>query len=225
LDLEPRLLDRLERSLSSEDRDRVMRLRNADDRRRVTAATGWLRHLLAAYLEADPSGLVLTRTVKGKPWLRRPKVPWLRFNLSHSAGLAVVGVARGREVGVDVEQTCQDFPIDQVVRRVHSALGGQIVGFPRLGDRRDSFFSSWVQTEAYLKGVGVGWGASSLDLRVPMGPVKPMESGSRDHSSIQLGEWTIGALDAGAGYAAAIAVEGPGVRLPIVAKLISLKLI
>ena len=60
-----------------------------------------LRELLGAYLDAPPEAIALVAGPLGKPELADAA---LRFNLSHSAGLALVAVARDRAVGVDVER-------------------------------------------------------------------------------------------------------------------------
>src|SRR3954447_15740394 len=58
-----------------------------------------LRQTLAEYLGEDPAALRIRD--EDKPRLE-PASP-LRFNLSHSADLALIAVATEREVGIDVE--------------------------------------------------------------------------------------------------------------------------
>ncbi|MGC1853430.1 MAG: hypothetical protein WA687_13430, partial [Solirubrobacterales bacterium] len=62
-----------------------------------------LRRVLAHYLDADPGEIELRTGEYGKPALADPGAP-LRFNLSHSSGAALIAVACGREVGIDIER-------------------------------------------------------------------------------------------------------------------------
>jgi hypothetical protein len=87
-----------------------------------------LRAVLSGYLGTNPAVVELRRGANGKPALaddsRGP-----RFNLSHSADLALVAVAN-REVGVDVE---------------------------RIRPRRSTdFYEGWARHEATVKCLGTG---------------------------------------------------------------------
>jgi 4'-phosphopantetheinyl transferase len=222
LDLAPDILAKLEQPLSMDERERAKRFHMEGDRDRFTAGRGWLRQLLAGYLDADPEELAFRQDASGKPHLTRPDASWLRFNLSHSAGLAVFAVVRGREVGVDIEQLRLDFPVDAVARRIFSPREQQALDLLPLGQRVDAFFALWTRKEAYLKGIGVGWGESGLGPQAPLPELVPPDSGSRAHSPDGHGGWSLAAFDAGAGYAAAVAVEGGEVQIPAAARPISL---
>lgn len=117
LDVPPTAVAGLWRSLSIDERERAQRFHRESDRRRFTVRRGRLRALLAAYLDVNPAEVVLVLDDRGKPRLRSPDFAWLHFNLSDSAEVVVFAVARGREVGVDVEQVRADFPVDEVARR------------------------------------------------------------------------------------------------------------
>jgi 4'-phosphopantetheinyl transferase len=58
---------------------------------------------LAVYLGREPERIRLQEGEHGKPRLADPEGQ-LRFNLSHSAGLALVAVSGELEVGVDLER-------------------------------------------------------------------------------------------------------------------------
>ena len=103
LDVSEGLLATLAAALSEEERQRAQRFRVAAAARQFTATRGWLRQLLASYTDSGPTDLAIAIDTNGKPRLSTPGLGWLRFNLSHSAELAVFVVARDREVGIDVE--------------------------------------------------------------------------------------------------------------------------
>jgi len=97
-------------------------------RSRWVASRWALRGVLARYLGEDPTMIGLRLGEHGKPELADPEAT-LRFNLSHSAGRALVAVATGVEVGVDIE---------------------------RLGRRTAPHYTAWARREAIAKCHGVG---------------------------------------------------------------------
>lgn len=110
----------------------------ARDTRAVAHAR--LREILAAETGSDPQGLSFVRDpgTRGKPRLAGAPAD-LSFNLSHTHGLIAIAVARGREVGVDVEW---------LGRKLRSA------GDDPAGKR--AFLRNWTRREAYAKMTGEG---------------------------------------------------------------------
>jgi 4'-phosphopantetheinyl transferase len=198
LDVESPMLRMLTRSLSPAERARALRFRFPRDRTRFSAGRGWLRRLLSGYLDIDPAGIVFGENTFGKPRLTAPSQQRLRFNVSHSEGLAVFAVARGREVGVDVERVRDDLPVEAVAR-FFSLRDQEVLAALPLGHRVDVAFALWTRKEAYLKGIGVGFAT---------------EHGGRGDPGPERGDWTVTAFDAGTGFAAAVAVEGLEVEVP-----------
>src|SRR5215204_4262422 len=93
--------------LSPDERRRAARFHRDEHRRRYVTAHGALRLILGAYLDAAPETLAFELGEHGKPSLREPldaEDARVEFNLSHSAELALVAVARDHPVGVDVER-------------------------------------------------------------------------------------------------------------------------
>ena len=95
--------DSLRSGLSSDELARAARFHFERDRTRFSVARAALREILAHYLGASPDEIAFVYGGHGKPALAPPHGD-LRFNLSHSHDVALCAVARGREVGVDVER-------------------------------------------------------------------------------------------------------------------------
>ena len=116
---------------------------------------------------------------KGKPYL--VSAPGIRFNLTHSREMALVAVALDIEVGVDIERVRPLAEYAAIAQRYFPP------GHTAPTSVRD-FFRHWTRFEALLKAHGAGlYGA---------GATPP-------------GVWSVTEIDAGAGYTAAVAVEGP----------------
>jgi 4'-phosphopantetheinyl transferase len=223
LDISPGAAGELAQGLSSEELRRAGSFRREVDRTRFAVGRGWLRRLLGSYLDADASELALSQDAGGKPRLVHPQAQRLRFNLSHSEGLVVFAVALNREVGVDIEQVRLDFPIDGVAGRVFSWRERKALYALPPHRRADAFFALWTEKEAYLKCVGVGWGdrsgRESLDSLPWFDSFAPKGLGRGAATQVSLGSFY-----AGAGYAAALAVEGGRARIPTEASLVRLTL-
>ena len=213
LDLGPERVQQLLEVLSPDERERGDAFRFAYLRRRHVVARGVLRQLLGAYLTADPSSLRFHVGPFGKPSvLERLAGMSLSFNVSHSAELALIAVARGRELGVDVEHVRAIEDADAIAERYFCAPERDELRSSQGHAKTERFFTYWTRKEALLKATGDG-------LSLPLDRV--------DVSIVQRGQsWTIPVLDGSratrhltlvdlkpaVGYAGALAVEGAGWR-------------
>lgn len=157
----------------------AMRMRAGAVRHNFIKARTALRCLLARYLGILPSQVVLHLNAYGKPSLAGGA---LRFNLSHTRGLALYAITRDRELGVDVEWMDAAIDWQAVAPTVFTA--GEI---HQLANRSD-FFTAWARKEALLKGLGTGFGT----------PDAPSSAEG----------WTIRDLEVGSDCKAALAVHG-----------------
>jgi 4'-phosphopantetheinyl transferase len=196
--------------LSADEQARADRYVRDLDRWHFLVARGVLRRLLARYLEADPTAVSLAYDPRGKPRLNGGyERPDLRFNLSHSGGLALIGVTCGREIGVDVERVRDDIDIDAFAERTFSARELAALRALTAPRRREAFFACWTRKEAYVKarGDGLAIPLSAFDVMLPPGALgAPLDlRGDPD----QAGRWNLVVPAAPVGFAAAAVVEIP----------------
>lgn len=217
LDVGPEELAQLATTLSEPELDRSRAFRFERDRARFIAGRGQLRLLLGGYLDVKASEIALVEGPNGKPRFAGATAQ-LRFNLAHSDDVVVFAVAWNREIGVDVERIRSDFPVDQVARH-HFSLRERrdLAGLPE-GERLRAAFDCWTRKEAYLKASGVGLTVPLDGFDVTVRPGAPVRLSCRDAKSAENGHWSLHAFDAGPGYAAAVAVEGPSCRVPSAAR-------
>ena len=97
------------RALSFSEQERARRFILESHRRRFLAARAFLRSVLGACLDLPPSAVPLATNAHGKPCIAaEANHAGLQFNLSHSGRLALLAVAAGKEVGVDLQDTLPD---------------------------------------------------------------------------------------------------------------------
>jgi 4'-phosphopantetheinyl transferase len=158
---DPRLGESDADMLSAVERARAAAFHFAADRRRYVAAHAALRRLLAGYLGTAPSTLAFAAGPSGKPALAGE--PELHFNLSHSGPLALVAVARGLAVGVDVEQRWELPELAVLEERMFTPAARRRQQRLAPEARLRGFYRRWTQLEAVGKCRGTG-----LELENPL---------------------------------------------------------
>lgn len=187
---------------------RANRFHFGRDRKHFVVARGFLRVLLGEYLKTDPKQLQFAYGAWGKPSLNGEfRVSALRFNVSHSHGIALYAVTNGREIGVDVEYVRSDFASDDIARRFFSPFEvGVLCELPE-DDRVAAFFRCWTRKEAYIKATGRGMSQPLDGFDVTLGSGKDVTLLRTDDGSHE--RWKLIDVPVGHGYAAALAVENP----------------
>ncbi|MGO8691512.1 MAG: 4'-phosphopantetheinyl transferase family protein [Thermoguttaceae bacterium] len=214
LDLTQAAVDRLEATLSADEQQRADRFRSGQLRNRFIAGRATLRAILARYLAASPAAIAFQYNARGKPSLAPP---WdrrgLGFNLSHAKGLALVAVAGGREVGVDVEFLRPIRHLAGMVARWFSAEEQRQWQALPAADQPAGFFRAWTCKEAWLKALGAGLSLPLEQVSVAVAPDEPPRLLSTGGDPREAGQWRLKCLPPAAGYVAAVAVRGPPPRL------------
>jgi 4'-phosphopantetheinyl transferase len=209
LAVDPTTLQRLENLLADDERARAGRFIFQQDRDRFIAARGILRELLSTYLQCEPRNIGFSYGPRGKPAISSDGARYpLRFNLSHSHGLALIGVSREREIGIDVERIRPEFAGAEIAKRYFSAREILELGRLPVELRTEGFFLCWTRKEAYIKAEGDGLHIPLDTFDVSLTPDLPVELHSADQS-----RWTLRSLTPDPGYVAAVVGEGNGWKL------------
>ncbi len=200
---------RMETLLSLDEREKAARFHFEKDRRHYIAGRGFLRSLLGEYLAADPARLEFVCNSYGKPSLASSPTPTLRFNLSHSRGLALCAVAHERDVGIDLEYIRPDFATDEIAERFFAPA--EVAALRSLAPEQQprAFFDCWTRKEAYIKARGDGLFRLLNSFTVAFAPDEPpaiLHAEDDPQASVR---WSVHALDAPDGFAAALVVEQP----------------
>jgi 4'-phosphopantetheinyl transferase len=184
LDPSPERARSVGRTLVEEERARAARARPGRGEK-FTAVRGTLRSALGRELGLAPGEVPIVYGEHGKPALAPTLGSDIRFNVSHTGGLAAIALARGREVGVDVELHRPRQRLDLIARA--TLTGEEHARFAALPEteRLAAFLDAWSAKEAYSKllgrGLGLSFGQLELDAvgsRVVRLPVGPRHSGA-----------------------------------------------
>jgi len=205
--------DERERAMTDDERERAARYRFERDRARYIVARGTLRAILGRYLGVAPADVRFMYGPHGKPALALEHDTDLSFNLSHAGGAALYAVTRGRRVGVDLEQVLPDNTDLGVAARFFSPREVDMLRALPPQVRHEAFFRCWTRKEAYVKARGDGLSLDLTSFDVSLAPGEPPALLATRPDPREAARWSLHDVDAGPGYAAALAVEGRDVRV------------
>ncbi len=204
--------------LNEQERARAGTFAFEKDRHHHVVAHGVLRHLLSLYSGVAAGAIDFEHSASGKPKMgpagkvdavRTPDGSELSFNLSHSHGRALIGVCRGRNIGIDLEMVRQEL---DVLSLAESCFFGEELARIRSApeeQRTELFFRYWVAKEAVLKGEGIGLGypLDRFEVRFRRADDSSCDIMSMDTSQLR-DDWTVRVLRLGDGWPGAVAARG-----------------
>ena len=214
LDLTASHVQILQQTLAPDERARAERFYFQKDRAHFIVARGLLRVILGRYLDRPPDQLRFCYNSNGKPALAKEfNRDTLCFNLSHSHGLALFAVTRGRELGVDLERVRPHLADEQIAERFFSPREVAMLRALPTNMRTEAFFNCWTRKEAYIKARGEGLSFPLDQVDVSLAPGEPVALLSAKADPHEASRWSLQELAPGPSYAAALAVEGHDWRL------------
>lgn len=214
LDLPVSRVQSLKRNLAADELRRAERFYFQKDRHNFVVAHGLLRTILSRYLGMEPSRLRFDYSPYGKPTLAiTPGQDTLSFNLSHSGRLVLYAIARGREIGIDVERVRPVAEVEQIAERFFSVQENATLRAVPASLKHEAFFTCWTRKEAFIKarGEGLSLPLDQFDVSLARGESARLLSIQGDPQ--EAARWSLQGLIPGPGYVAALAVEGHGWRL------------
>jgi 4'-phosphopantetheinyl transferase len=195
--------------LSDDEQARAGRFVFDVHRNRFVACRAALRTLLAGRLGCSPRDVRFAYGPAGKPSLAGGA--GLRFNVSHSDRFALLGLAEGAELGVDIERIRTLRDLDLVADRVFSAAERESLRGVASDRKAEAFFAGWTRKEAYIKARGEGIGLLAA-VEVALAPGDPPRLISVAGQPAEPDRWSIEAFAPLPGLAAAVCIEGRGRR-------------
>lgn len=115
-----------------------------------------MREVLGRELRIKPAAVRFDYGPHGKPALASDLDSELHFNVSHAQERALLAVARGLELGVDIEAVRETIDHTAIAKRFFSrAECDALLALPEAA-RADAFFTIWTRKEAYVKLLGGG---------------------------------------------------------------------
>jgi len=197
----------LARSLASEETARAQRFGTELLRQRWIVGRATLRMLLGDILGVAPSAVALGHGRRGRPVLREAS---LDFNVSHTCGMALIGIAhrpqRGMRIGVDVEHSLRKVNADGLSRKFLSDRERERLSPLAVDARRQGFLRLWTCKEAMSKATGDALSAPFRLLDVSLDGGLALVDGPAPYRPA---DWTLHPAVVPAGFIATVAIWQP----------------
>jgi 4'-phosphopantetheinyl transferase len=150
----------------------------------------------------------------GKPELHPPHgdAP-VRFNLSHTNGLAACALSRGHAVGIDVEEINRRLNFEAVTKMAFASEELDLLSATVPSARPEVFFRLWTLKEAIIKGIGRGLSLSMRDFVFELDPLSLKIAANIDEDDA---DWQVHELVPTADHRLALAVKRTAKTNPVV---------
>ena len=197
-----------EANLSPDERARAARFHFPKHRQHFVAARGSLRMILARYLDRDPAQLEFCYSPFGKPDLApSADADGIRFNLSHSQGLALYAITRDQDIGVDLEGERANIAWEDIARRYFAPSEVEALRLVPASSRTQAFLNCWTRKEAFVKARGEGLSLPLDQFEVSVAPGEPARLLRMTGNPQEASQWSFQQLEPAPGFVAAIAVR------------------
>jgi 4'-phosphopantetheinyl transferase len=202
-------LQSLQQTLSPDELTKADRFRFPKDRSQFIVSRGALRAILSRYVNISSHILRFDYNPYGKPSLIVAQGGnTLRFNLSHSRGMALIALTKNRDIGVDIEGINPNFSCLEIAEKFFSPLENSVLRSLPEHLQATAFFTCWTRKEAYIKAVGKGLSIPLNQFDVSLAPGEPAALLNVEENPEEASKWSLIELFPSSDMVAAVAVAG-----------------
>lgn len=174
--------------------------------------------LLGAYLGKPASDVALALDTHGKPQLADrdrggTDGQRLEFNWSHSGDYALVALARGLALGVDIELLDKNLRSIEIARRFFDPAEADVIATLAPPARKRAFIGLWCAKEAVLKAAGEGLSFGLARLAFDQRTAMDWGLTRIDPALGDKDDWQLAGFEAAPGYRGALAWRGARRRI------------
>lgn len=158
-------VDTLLRLLSEQEQAQYQRFHFPEHAHCYLVAHAMVRCALSRYTDISPAELAFSHARHGKPALANPGLQALKFNLTHTAGLAACVITLVDECGIDAEKiSVRHDPVAVAARMFSRAEHAELIQLQGLA-QLEYFYRRWTLREAFVKARGIGLSFPTCKLR------------------------------------------------------------
>ena len=152
------LLSAYRELLNDVEKEQEPRFYFARDRRRYLVTRALVRTVLSRYAPIGPKEWIFSANAYGRPEIANAHARdlCLSFNLSHTHSLIVLGVTKGRALGVDVENFRARAAAIEIADHYFAPEEVTALAAMPQQQQQNRFFEYWTFKESYIKARGMG---------------------------------------------------------------------
>ena len=206
-------LDRYADLLSAEERDRHDRFLFEKTRHQFLISHVLVRLALSQYAHTSAGDWRFALGPHGKPEIIAEQNDRnLRFNLSHCKGLAICGITRNDDLGVDCENTERKTDFCALAQRYFATSEAEQVVTAAPSQTAEKFFRFWTLKEAYVKAHGQGLSLPLQKFAFYCPPNQPISISFSPPLQDSPSHWHFATPQMGGTYKIAVALRSQAAR-------------
>ncbi|GGZ71083.1 4'-phosphopantetheinyl transferase family protein [Algibacter mikhailovii] len=140
--------------LSQDEIIKASKFRFDKDKNCSIITRGALRLLSGMYLNMSPENILFKYGDYGKPDFDIETE--LKFNVSHSGNMAIIGFVLNKDIGVDIEKIKYDFEVMDIVDNYFSQLEIESLKKLPIQEHNQGFYRCWTRKESFIKAKSQG---------------------------------------------------------------------
>jgi len=187
--------------LSLAEQARMARLGTEALRFRYAIGRASLRWILARELGMAPAAVPIVRGARGRPWVQTDGD--VDFNVSHTADVALIAVARGIRIGVDIEREDRVVNAPGIARKFLTTRERASLDATRADWSRRRILRLWTCKESMSKATGDALSAPFARMDVELVPVLRLADGPAPYRP---DDFTLLAAHVPSGYFGTVAI-------------------
>ncbi len=143
--------------MNQEEQARHKRFHFPKHRHRFLITRALVRTTLSRYWDIEPENWRFSENKYGRPEIVLPQgISPVRFNISHTEDIIVLGLALEYDIGVDIENTGRSSATSDIAKRYFSPSEIQDIFSVPEEKQTERFFYYWTLKESYIKAKGMG---------------------------------------------------------------------
>ncbi|WP_298500408.1 4'-phosphopantetheinyl transferase superfamily protein [uncultured Algibacter sp.] len=167
---------------------------------------GALRLLSGKYLNLNPKNIKFKYGKYGKPDFDFETN--LKFNVSHSGNMAVIGFVLNDDIGIDVEKIKTDFDVFDIVSNYFSSLEIESLKELPAIEQVKGFYRCWTRKESFIKAKAKGLSFPLDSFSVSLDSDEKVELLETKWDKNEKDLWKLFPFSPEEGYLGAVSVKG-----------------
>ena len=200
-----RLPEDLHDYLSPNELERAAKFKFPYDREHFLLRHYLLRLILCKYCDCRPHELRFRYNYYKKPFINIPEFREIKFSMSSSDDLMMIGLCKQNDIGIDVEKIREPDNIEHIA--LESFSKRELDYFNSKMDKTTAFLRIWTRKEAFVKAVGKGIYFPLKSFCVDIDPSGSYENMTILKHPVESKRWRTIAIKVSDSHIAALAIK------------------
>lgn len=191
--------------LSPNELERAAKFKFSKDRDHFLLRHYLLKLILCEYCDCQPHELKFRYNNYNKPFINIPEFKELKFNMSSSDDLMMIGLCKQNDIGIDVEKIRETGNLEHIALENFSERELEYLNSKL--DKTTAFFNIWTRKEAFIKAVGKGIYFPLKSFCVDVDPSGSYENMTILKHPVESKRWRTIAIKVSDSHIAALAIK------------------